>query len=57
MTEVEKNELRNVFERMLEEEQGYGQVITLSIDTDDTLKPIARRKNWTITIGFNEECK
>jgi len=57
MTEVEKNELRNVFEQMLEEEQGYGQVVTLNIDTEDGLKPIAHRKNWTITIGFTEECK
>lgn len=56
MTEDEKNALRNVFEKMLEEELGYGQVITLSINTDG-LKPIAHRKNWTITIGFTEECK
>ena len=55
MTEAEKNELRKVFERMLEGEQGYGQLITLSIDKADDLKPIAHRKNWTITIDFTGE--
>lgn len=59
MTEEEKNALRNVFERMLEEERGYGQVTTLSIDHEiakENLSYVAtHRKDWTITIGFTEE--
>lgn len=55
MTETEKNELRAAFERMLEKEEGFAQVNTLSIVQEGLGYIATRRKNWTIQIACTEE--